>query len=97
MAEIIDKKTIEKMAKLSHIKLEDGANFSADLSAILDWMAQLDEVDVSGVEPLASPLALKQDSVMREDKAAEPIDQETALGSAPESQSGFFTTPKTNE
>ena len=95
MSNTIDSKTIEKMARLAHLKLEDSAAFQADLSAILDWMSQLDEVDISGVEPLAHPMALA--SKMRADVAGEPIKREVALGSAPESQSGFFTTPKTNE
>ncbi len=95
MAKAIDQKTIEKMARLSHLQLDDVVGVSEDLSAILSWIGQLEEVDVSGVEPLAHAMELAP--VQRADVADPPLDVETALGSAPESQSGFFTTPKTNE
>jgi aspartyl-tRNA(Asn)/glutamyl-tRNA(Gln) amidotransferase subunit C len=93
----IDKTTLEKIVKLAHIKIEGRAldAHRRDLAAILDWMEQLNEVDISGVAPLAHPIELK--AVMREDQIEEPIAQEIALGTAAESQSGFFTTPKTNE
>ncbi len=94
---IIDKQAIEKMARLAHIKVDEGhiASYQHDVSAILEWVGQLEEVDTSGVEALAHPMALT--GRMRKDEAAEPIEPEVALSAAPESQSGFFTTPKTNE
>lgn len=97
MSNLIDKKTIAKMAKLSHVKIEESQLdlYIEELNKILVWMGQLDEVDVSKVQPLAHPLVLEQ--VMREDKVEEPISSQTALRNAPESKSGFFTTPKTNE
>ena len=52
----IDKNTINKIAKLSRIKLEEkGADFLIkDLTSILDWVEQLNEVNTEKVEPLSN-------------------------------------------
>lgn len=95
MANKITKETIEKIAHLAHLKLSDPAALVEDLSAIVSWMELLNEVDVSDVAPLAHPMEIAP--TMRADKPDAPLPQDEALGSAPESQGGFFVVPKTNE
>src|SRR5271156_6081893 len=52
----IDQKTVAKIAHLARIKIpvEEQRQLAGELSKILDWIAQLDEVNVAGIEPLAS-------------------------------------------
>jgi len=103
MSKTIDKKMVAQIARLARIAVSDEelAALAAELDPILDWVGQLEEVDSSGVEPLATTAssaarAQETGAHMREDIPASPISVERALGNAPESQSGFFITPKTN-
>ena len=52
----IDQKTAARIAHLARIKIpaEEQAAVAGDMNKILDWVAQLNEVDVEGVEPLAN-------------------------------------------
>ena len=52
----IDKKTTIKIAKLSRIKVEDSEldDLSIQLSAIVDWVEQLNEVDTEHIKPLSN-------------------------------------------
>ena len=58
-----------KLARLSRLKLTDEEieKFRSELSAILEYVEQLDEVDVKGLEPTYQVTGLK--NVMREDEA----------------------------
>lgn len=66
-----------------------------ELNGILQWIEQLDEVDVQGVEPMTSnvsqPLRLRDDVVTDGDKVAD------VLSNAPKSADGFFVVPKVVE
>ena len=63
----IDKNTINKIAKLSRIKLEEkeADSLIKDLNSILDWVEQLNEVNTDNIEPLnnvsISTLPLRKD------------------------------------
>ena len=63
----LDAAEVRKVAKLARLKLSDAdvARYATQLTAILDYVAQLKAVDVTGVEPMAHPLPLK--NVLRED------------------------------
>ena len=52
----IDKNTINKIARLSRIKLDDkeSEDYIKDLNSILDWVEQLNEVNTENVEPLSN-------------------------------------------
>ena len=62
------------------------------MNGILNWIEQLDQVDVEGVEPMTSnvaqPLRLREDVVTDGDKIAD------VLSNAPKSADGFFVVPK---
>ena len=93
----IDKNTTLKIAKLSRIKIEANEvdELSSQLSAIVDWVEQLNEVDVENVDPMTSvtPTLLKQ----RPDLINDGNQQEKILSNAPDSREGFFAVPKVVE
>ena len=93
----IDAATVRKVAKLSRIR-EDEARLeplARELSAIIAWIEQLDEVDVEGVEPMASAVAATLP--LREDVVTDGGDASRILANAPKSVDGFFVVPKVVE
>ena len=93
----IDVETARKVAKLARIKVEDEdlPALAADFSRILDFVEQLNEVDVEGVEPMTSvtPMRLKR----REDVVTDGGHPEQILSNAPDAREGFFAVPKVVE
>ena len=93
----IDKKTTLKIAKLCRIKVEEHEieELSTQLSSILDWVEQLNEVNTDNVEPLSnvnmSELPLREDKENAEDKSKEVLDN------APEKLENYFVVPKVVE
>jgi aspartyl-tRNA(Asn)/glutamyl-tRNA(Gln) amidotransferase subunit C len=93
----IDAATVRKVAKLARIR-EDEARLeplAKELSAILNWIEQLDAVDVEGVEPMASAVAAKLP--LRDDVVTEGGDPAKVLANAPRTADGFFIVPKVVE
>jgi aspartyl-tRNA(Asn)/glutamyl-tRNA(Gln) amidotransferase subunit C len=93
----IDAATVRKVASLARIREPEARleSLAKELSAILSWIEQLDEVDVQGVEPMTSVVAAKLP--MREDVVSEPGDAARILANAPKSENGFFVVPKVVE
>jgi aspartyl-tRNA(Asn)/glutamyl-tRNA(Gln) amidotransferase subunit C len=94
---IIDQKTVAKIAHLARVKVpdEEQAQLAGELSKILNWIEQLNAVDVTGVEPLANvndkALRWRDDKVNDGDKPAD------ILANAPAKTADFFTVPKVVE
>ena len=93
----IDVQTVRKVARLARIaqpeeRLEPLAR---ELSGIIAWIEQLNEVDTEGVEPMTSAEATTLP--MREDVVTEGGDPERILANAPKSVSHFFVVPKVVE
>jgi aspartyl-tRNA(Asn)/glutamyl-tRNA(Gln) amidotransferase subunit C len=93
----IDANTVRKVAHLARIAVRDDelAPLADELNAILGWVEQLAEVDVTGVEPMTSvtPMALKR----RPDEVTDGNRQADILANAPDAREGFFTVPKVVE
>lgn len=94
----IDENTVRKAAKLARLALpeERVKPMAEELTGILNWIEQLNEVDIEGVEPMTSAvegLALP----MREDVVNDGGDAERVLKNAPKSEDGFFVVPKVVE
>lgn len=93
----IDKDTARRVAHLARIKVEEDQleNLAGELSGILGFMEQLNEVDVEGVEPMTSvsPMELKR----RDDVVTDGNMQAQILLNAPDSREGFFAVPKVVE
>jgi aspartyl-tRNA(Asn)/glutamyl-tRNA(Gln) amidotransferase subunit C len=93
----IDTDTARKVAKLARIRVEEAdlAALAGELSGILGFMEQLNEVDVTGVEPMTSvtPMRLKR----RADVVTDGDMQAAILKNAPDAREGFFAVPKVVE
>jgi aspartyl-tRNA(Asn)/glutamyl-tRNA(Gln) amidotransferase subunit C len=89
--------TVKRVAKLARIAVddEDAERMTGELNAILGFVEQLNEVDVSGVEPMTSviPMELKerQDVVTDGNKAGDIV------ANAPATEENFFLVPKVVE
>ena len=93
----IDSQTVAHIARLARIKVtdEEKAALAGELSTILQWIEQLDEVDTAGVEPVASVV----DAVLpwRADVVSDGDQAEKVLANAPDGVPGFFAVPKVVE
>jgi aspartyl-tRNA(Asn)/glutamyl-tRNA(Gln) amidotransferase subunit C len=93
----LDKATVAHIAALARIRISDGElePLAGELSHILDWVAQLNEVDTTGVMPMASAAAATLP--MREDVVTDGGCRDAILGNAPRAAHGFFIVPKVVE
>ena len=90
----LNRKDVEHVALLSRLELSDQEldKYTEQLDAILEYIDVLNQVDTSGVEPMAHVLELR--NVMRPDVVQPSLPQEAALQNAPEPENGFFKVPK---
>ena len=93
----LEKATVAHIAALARIRLSEAElePLVGELSQILTWVEQLNEVDTSGVVPMASVAA--SGLPMREDRVTDGDCREAILGNAPRSARGFFAVPKVVE
>ncbi len=93
----IDAATVRRVAHLARIKTpEDRLEpLAAELNGILAWIAQLNEIDVDGVEPMTSNVA--QTLRLRDDVVTDGDKVEAVLSNAPKAADGFFVVPKVVE
>ena len=93
----IDAATVRKVARLARIAVPEERlePMARELSGILDWIEQLNEVDTDGVEPMTSAVAAKLP--MREDVVTDGGDADRVLGNAPRAVDGFYVVPKVVE
>jgi aspartyl-tRNA(Asn)/glutamyl-tRNA(Gln) amidotransferase subunit C len=93
----IDAETVRKVAHLARIKTADDRlePLAQELNGILAWIEQLQEVDVTGVEPMTSNVA--QPLRLRDDVVTDGGKVEAVLSNAPRSADGFFVVPKVVE
>ena len=93
----IDIATARKVAKLARIRVEEAdlPKLAEQLSGILGFMEQLNEVDVEGIEPMVSvtPMRLAR----RADVVTDGNIQAQVLANAPDAREGFFAVPKVVE
>ena len=93
----IDIATAAKVAKLARIRVEEDQlpKLAEQLSGILGFMEQLNEVNVEGIEPMVSvtPMRLKR----RADAVTDGDQQAAVLKNAPDAREGFFAVPKVVE
>ncbi|MFN4287084.1 MAG: Asp-tRNA(Asn)/Glu-tRNA(Gln) amidotransferase subunit GatC [Brevundimonas sp.] len=93
----IDAATVRKVAHLARIKTPEERlePLAAELNGILAWIEQLNEVDVSGIEPMTSNVS--QSLRLRDDVVTDGNRIEAVLSNAPKSADGFFVVPKVVE
>lgn len=90
----VDAATVKRIARLARIAVteEDVPHLQGELNAILDFVAQLDEVDVDGVEPMTSviPMLMKK----RQDVVTDGNIAAKIVANAPASEDNYFLVPK---
>lgn len=93
----VDAGTVRKIAKLARLAMpeEKVPSMVNELNGILSWIEMLQEVDVEGVEPMTSAVAIEMP--MREDIVSDGFIQEKVLKNAPKADHGFFVVPKSVE
>jgi aspartyl-tRNA(Asn)/glutamyl-tRNA(Gln) amidotransferase subunit C len=86
---MISEKEVRHIASLARIGLgeEEVEKYSKNLSAVLDWIDELKEVDVRNVEPTAHITGM--DSISREDKSREFGNKENIIKLFPEEKNGY--------
>jgi aspartyl-tRNA(Asn)/glutamyl-tRNA(Gln) amidotransferase subunit C len=97
MSPKISLEEVLKVARLSRLapSTEEASALAHELDAILGYVALLDEVDTSEVEPTSHAVTVA--SALREDRVVPGVDREEALASAPASRDGGFSVPKVLE
>ena len=89
---------IEKIAQLAHLEIspEELLVFAPQITDIVAYVEQLNEVDTSNVEPALgglTPEGERTDSA-RDDKREPSLGQKLALAEAPDAAAGHFRVPK---
>ncbi|MGA2728141.1 MAG: Asp-tRNA(Asn)/Glu-tRNA(Gln) amidotransferase subunit GatC [Terracidiphilus sp.] len=93
---------VERVAELANLELEpeESQSMLHDLNAILDYVAQLSELDTAGVSPLAQVSELEGAggaSTLRQDTVLPSLDRVAVMSQAPETDGAFFKVPKVIE
>jgi aspartyl-tRNA(Asn)/glutamyl-tRNA(Gln) amidotransferase subunit C len=90
----ITKQEVEHVARLARLELseQDKEKLTEQLSNILTYVEQLNELDTTGVAPTSHVLDIS--NVMRSDTPEEGLTQERALANAPDKAAGHYKVPK---
>ena len=93
----VDEETVRRIARLARIRVTDAEAkaLEKELSGILDWVRQLDEVDTANAEPMTrvTPMTLRQ----RADVVTDGGQAEAIVENAPARDDSFFLVPKVVE
>ena len=94
---VIDKETVEKVANLARLELgeDEKQELIKDMSQILDFMAKLNEIDTTGVDPLV--YMTDEVNSYREDEIKQIITTEEGLKNAPKHTDEYFLVAKVIE
>jgi aspartyl-tRNA(Asn)/glutamyl-tRNA(Gln) amidotransferase subunit C len=93
----IDRNLLDKIAHLARLEFEekDAEKMMQDMTAIVNWVEKLNEVDTTGVEPLTT--MSHEINVFREDEVKEHLPHDLALKNAPKKDADYFRVPKVIE
>lgn len=93
----ISKEDVRRTARLARLRFsdEEEEHLADELSRILDYVSKLEELDTTGVPPMAHVLDLS--NAFRPDEVEERISHEEALENAPDADSDYFRVPKVIE
>ncbi len=106
----VSQEDVHRVAELAHLELtpEESGRMLKDLNEILDYVAELNQLDTEGVAPLAQVTELaaasssmgvpiQSASATRSDHVAPSLDRAVVMGQAPEADGTFFKVPKVIE
>jgi aspartyl-tRNA(Asn)/glutamyl-tRNA(Gln) amidotransferase subunit C len=93
----IEIESLRKLAHLARLQFDENSaeKMTKDMSQILDWVEQLNEVDTSNVEPLTTMST--EVNVLREDVIGTHLSHSKGLKNAPQKDSDYFRVPKVIE
>jgi aspartyl-tRNA(Asn)/glutamyl-tRNA(Gln) amidotransferase subunit C len=102
MSDKVTVEVVERVAELAHLELapEETGRMLHDLNAILDYVAELNQLDTEGVEPLAQVSELQSGRAateLRRDVLVPSLDRSVVMAEAPETDGVFFKVPKVIE
>ena len=93
----VDEATVQRIARLARITVtpEEAKALQKELTGILEWVEQLDEVNTANVEPMTRvvPIGLKK----RKDEVTDGEIADDVTRNAPQSEDHFFVVPKVVE
>jgi aspartyl-tRNA(Asn)/glutamyl-tRNA(Gln) amidotransferase subunit C len=96
----ITEEQVRYVADLANLKLTAAeiAKFQSDLDGILEHMERLNEIDTTGIEPMAQVLFdAGETATLRLDAPQPPLGNAAALANAPQPGAGYFKVPKVIE
>ncbi|HOJ30703.1 MAG TPA: Asp-tRNA(Asn)/Glu-tRNA(Gln) amidotransferase subunit GatC [bacterium] len=90
----IDRKTVDYLAKLARIKIEDGEmeKIILDLKNILDYISQLNQLNTENIQPANHVLSFT--NVCRKDETKSSLSVDQVMKNAPEKIDNLFRVPK---
>ena len=90
----VDRATVYRIARLARIAItdEEAERLESELSGILDWVAQLDELDTADVEPMTRVESMTMKK--REDKVTDGFCADDIVKNAPQADDHYFVVPK---
>ena len=102
MTQKVSLQDVERVAELAHLELaeDEKPRMLQDLNAILEYVAELNELDTSGVAPLAQVSDLQGEGgakLLREDVPRPSLARTVVMREAPEADGVFFKVPKVIE
>lgn len=87
---MLTKEEVVKIATLARIELTEAEveKFQKDLSVVLDYVAELNQIDIEGVEEVSQVTGLV--NAQRRDEPVSTTHRDAILGQAPEIKDGFY-------
>jgi aspartyl-tRNA(Asn)/glutamyl-tRNA(Gln) amidotransferase subunit C len=91
---MISREEVEHVARLARLHFDDEefTNLQSELSQIIDYVQQISELDLSGLEPTSHAVALK--NVLRPDEPVPGLSNEDAMSNGPDVERGQFVVPR---
>jgi aspartyl-tRNA(Asn)/glutamyl-tRNA(Gln) amidotransferase subunit C len=91
---MISRKEVEHVARLARLRFDEDelARLQPELSKIIDYVEQLSELDLSGLEPTFHAVPLR--NVLRADEPITGLTQEEAVANGPLVERGQFVVPR---
>jgi len=91
---VIGSEQVSHVARLARLELSDDelTRFTGQLASVLTYAAEIAELDVGDLEPMAHPLPLL--NVFRDDEPQPTLDRDTVLAEAPAAEAGRFRVPR---
>lgn len=90
----VDRATVHRIARLARLAIteEEAEQLEKELSGIFDWVAQLDELDTSAVEPMTRVANMSMR--LRKDEVTDGFCADDIVKNSPKIDDHYFVVPK---